>query len=335
MRSDTSSSPARRLRRLAERRSRRRPAIVAASLAVGLLATAGVTGALPVSGAQAVSVDHAAPFNDFALVSYSLPAEPALIAGSAEASAVVTEARAAISAADNSIAAVESVQADIVAAGVDLGTTETEITTDELAQAAERLERGTDAQHTVFLPGLTEDVVDLVDPVDAQVAQLRATLDAAIAEKARIEAESAEKARLEAEAAAAAEAEAAAAARTPAAPAAPNPVYATGGSAGDNSPGGAQASARAMLPEYGWGDDQFACLVSLWNKESGWNYQAYNASSGATGIPQALPGSKMASAGGDWQTNAATQVRWGLGYIAGRYGSPCGAWGHSQSVGWY
>ena len=90
-----------------------------------------------------------------------------------------------------------------------------------------------------------------------------------------------------------------------------------------------------MFPDYGWGDDQFGCLVALWNKESGWNYQAYNSSSGAFGIPQALPGSKMGTAGADWQTNAATQVAWGLGYIAGRYGSPCGAWSHSESYGWY
>jgi hypothetical protein len=90
-----------------------------------------------------------------------------------------------------------------------------------------------------------------------------------------------------------------------------------------------------MIGGYGWGDDQFSCLVSLWNKESGWNYQAYNRSSGAYGIPQALPGSKMGSAGADWQTNPATQIAWGLGYIAGRYGSPCGAWSHSQSTGWY
>jgi hypothetical protein len=73
----------------------------------------------------------------------------------------------------------------------------------------------------------------------------------------------------------------------------------------------------------------------LWNKESGWRVNAYNSGSGAYGIPQALPGSKMASAGADWQTNAATQIKWGLGYIKGRYGTPCGAWGHSQSVGWY
>ena len=90
-----------------------------------------------------------------------------------------------------------------------------------------------------------------------------------------------------------------------------------------------------MAANYGWGEDQFGCLVALWQKESGWNYQAYNSSSGATGIPQALPGSKMATAGADWQTNPATQIAWGLGYIAGRYGTPCGAWSHSQSVGWY
>ncbi|WP_246846220.1 phospholipase [Humibacter ginsenosidimutans] len=103
-----------------------------------------------------------------------------------------------------------------------------------------------------------------------------------------------------------------------------------------NTPSGAQAVAQSMAASrYGWGGDQFSCLVSLWNRESGWNYQAYNAGSGATGIPQALPGSKMASAGGDWATNAATQISWGLGYIAGSYGTPCGAWGHSQSYGWY
>ena len=103
-----------------------------------------------------------------------------------------------------------------------------------------------------------------------------------------------------------------------------------------NTPEGARATARSMAAStYGWGDDQFSCLDSLWQKESGWNYQAYNADGGATGIPQALPGSKMASAGADWQTSAATQISWGLGYIASVYGSPCAAWGHSQSVNWY
>lgn len=93
--------------------------------------------------------------------------------------------------------------------------------------------------------------------------------------------------------------------------------------------------AKQQLTERGWNDDQFRCLVALWQKESRWNPYAANPSSGAYGIPQALPGSKMSSAGEDWQTNPATQIRWGLGYIEGRYGDPCGAWGHSQSVGWY
>lgn len=93
--------------------------------------------------------------------------------------------------------------------------------------------------------------------------------------------------------------------------------------------------ARALLTEFGFSSDQFGCLDSLWTRESGWRVNADNPSSSAYGIPQALPGSKMSSAGADWATNPATQIRWGLGYIQDRYGSPCGAWGHSQSRGWY
>lgn len=103
-----------------------------------------------------------------------------------------------------------------------------------------------------------------------------------------------------------------------------------------NTPDGARATARAMAAsQYGWGDGQFSCLAKLWQKESGWNYQAYNKSGGATGIPQSLPGNKMAAAGADWQTNASTQIAWGLAYINGSYGSPCAAWSHSQAVNWY
>ncbi|RXZ51278.1 hypothetical protein ESP57_00390 [Agromyces fucosus] len=103
-----------------------------------------------------------------------------------------------------------------------------------------------------------------------------------------------------------------------------------------NTPDGARATARALAAsKYGWNDSQFQCLNQLWQKESGWSYTAYNASSGATGIPQSLPGSKMASAGSDWQTNAATQISWGLDYIARGYGTPCSAWSHSQSMNWY
>ena len=103
---------------------------------------------------------------------------------------------------------------------------------------------------------------------------------------------------------------------------------------GTPDPGSAQAIGHDMVIARGWGEDQFACLVALFNRESGWNVYAANPS-GAYGIPQALPGSKMATAGADWATNPATQITWGLGYIAARYGTPCGAWGHSQSAGWY
>lgn len=99
-------------------------------------------------------------------------------------------------------------------------------------------------------------------------------------------------------------------------------------------PGSAQAIAQQMVAARGWGADQYNCLVSLWNKESGWRVNAYNPS-GAYGIPQALPGSKMATAGADWQTNPATQITWGLNYISGVYGTPCGAWGHSVAKNWY
>ncbi len=100
-------------------------------------------------------------------------------------------------------------------------------------------------------------------------------------------------------------------------------------------PGSAQGIAYGMVTARGWGESEFACLVALWNKESGWRVNAYNASSGAYGIPQSLPGNKMASAGADWETNPATQITWGLGYIQGRYGTPCGAWAKSQRSGWY
>lgn len=103
----------------------------------------------------------------------------------------------------------------------------------------------------------------------------------------------------------------------------------------DPSPGSNKATAKSMLASAGFGADQWGCLEALWQKESGWNERAMNRYSGAYGIPQSLPGSKMASAGSDWQTNAATQIKWGLGYIKGRYGTPCGAWGHSQAKGWY
>jgi hypothetical protein len=101
------------------------------------------------------------------------------------------------------------------------------------------------------------------------------------------------------------------------------------------SAGDPQAIAAALLSKFGFSQSQMSCLVPLWAGESGWRWNAANPSSGAYGIPQALPGSKMATAGADWRTNPATQIEWGLGYIRDRYGSPCGAWGFKQGHGWY
>jgi len=153
--------------------------------------------------------------------------------------------------------------------------------------------------------------IDQVESLTQRAAAISTTVEAAAAEADRIAAEKA------AAAAAAAEAQ-----RLQAL-------------AASNTPAGAKAVAQSLASsKYGWGDGQFSCLVQLWQRESGWSYTAYNPS-GATGIPQALPGSKMASAGSDWATNAATQVAWGLGYIAGSYGTPCAAWAHSESFGYY
>ncbi|MFC0527730.1 aggregation-promoting factor C-terminal-like domain-containing protein [Phytohabitans kaempferiae] len=91
----------------------------------------------------------------------------------------------------------------------------------------------------------------------------------------------------------------------------------------------------ALLLSSGFGLDQMPCLDKLWTKESGWNHKARNPSSGAYGIPQAYPGGKMVSAGADWQTNPVTQIKWGLGYIKGRYGDPCAAWARSEDTGSY
>jgi hypothetical protein len=98
-----------------------------------------------------------------------------------------------------------------------------------------------------------------------------------------------------------------------------------------------RAAARALLGDFGFDDSQWGCLDKLWMGESGWRYTASNSSSGAYGIPQALPGSKMAGVGSDWQTNPVTQIKWGLSYIKRSYGTPCGAWNtwQSRSPHWY
>lgn len=97
-----------------------------------------------------------------------------------------------------------------------------------------------------------------------------------------------------------------------------------------------QAYAKNLcINTYGWTENDFNCLVKLWERESNWNPNAHNKSSGAHGIPQSLPASKMASEGDDYYTNGKTQIKWGLKYIKNRYGTPSNAWAHSQQKGWY
>ena len=101
------------------------------------------------------------------------------------------------------------------------------------------------------------------------------------------------------------------------------------------TPAKAKVLAKSMVAARGWSSAQHTCLVKLWEKESNWKYKARNRSSGAYGIPQALPARKMASAGSDWRTNPATQIKWGLKYVKERYGTPCRAWSFKRANGWY
>ena len=113
------------------------------------------------------------------------------------------------------------------------------------------------------------------------------------------------------------------------------PAYVKMTPAVESSAHWAQHIARNMLAKYGWGARQWTPLYNLWMRESGWYKYAYNPSSGAYGIPQAVPGSKMASAGANWRTKSRPQVRWGLGYIKSVYGYPRRAWDHELAYGWY
>ena len=102
------------------------------------------------------------------------------------------------------------------------------------------------------------------------------------------------------------------------------------------TPDGAREIAKSLMEEkYGWGNKQYACLDDLWIKESNWNYRASNKRTGAHGIPQALPATKMDSAGTDWRTNPVTQISWGLRYIDVRYDTPCKAWAKFKRSNWY
>ncbi len=242
-----------------------------------------------------------------------------------ESSSALADATAALAGAKSTVAEVKS-EAD--KADLDLGDVEIAIDTTELADLAREL-RTIELMPALFIPHMTDETVAETARVAGEIDGLQQALADAKEKKAAEEA--AKKKAAEAKAKAEREAAEKAAAQRSASSSAPSPASGSRQYSG----GDARAIARDMLAQRGWGDDQFQCLDALWSRESGWNYQAYNSSSGAFGIPQALPGSKMASAGSDWQTNPATQIRWGLGYIDGRYGTPCGAWNHSQSYGWY
>jgi hypothetical protein len=129
--------------------------------------------------------------------------------------------------------------------------------------------------------------------------------------------------------------QAAVASPTPAPSSTPTPSATPATTPPPAASGSPQAIAQSMLKSFGWSSSQFSCLKPLWQHESSWSVSASNSSTGAYGIPQAVPGSKMASAGPDWKTNPSTQIKWGLGYIKGTYGSPCAAWSHEQADGWY
>ncbi|WEK62638.1 MAG: phospholipase [Candidatus Microbacterium colombiense] len=264
----------------------------------------GITLTVGIVSAPAAGAENRDPLADLAAAATATGAQP-LRDITDDASLAFVEAKDAVADAD-------ALTADVAASDLDLGDAVVVIDTADLQDDVDAL-AGRDLIPALLLEDLTTDVVAETDAVAGQTTALRETFTAAQEKLAAEEA-----------AAAAAKAAQEKAAADAAALAAANTVD------------GAKATAQAMASEkYGWGADQFSCLSSLWTKESGWNYQAYNADGGATGIPQALPGSKMASAGSDWQTNAATQIAWGLDYISRGYGSPCSAWSHSQAMNWY
>ncbi|HYI52216.1 MAG TPA: phospholipase [Microbacterium sp.] len=284
----------------------RRTRTIGTVVAISLLAVAGLGATAPAFAVQTAATPGTAAV--------------AVIGPDAETLHEISDdAQSSLDAARDALTVAARVTADIAAAGLDVGVPDTTIDTAHLRDGIDRLS-AFDIMPALLLSGITADTVSETRQVLAHAERLRDGLAAAEAQKAAEEA--AAQAAAEAAAQAQRDAEAAAAAAVALANA--------------NTPEGAQATARQLASgSYGWGEGEFSCLMSLWTKESGWNYQAYNDSSGATGIPQALPGSKMASAGSDWQTNATTQIAWGLDYISAVYGSPCSAWGHSQATDWY
>ncbi|GAA3910937.1 phospholipase [Microbacterium invictum] len=239
--------------------------------------------------------------------------------GPVKLDAIVTDAEDALTAAQEARSSAWTTMTDVRTSGLSLGDEATDVITTDLTAAISELS-DLDVTPTYMLPAQTADVLEQTRTVAADTAALREQLTVAQEKKAAEEAAAAAAAEVKRKAEEA-ERKAEEAAATLAA---------------ENTRAGAKAVAQDLAAsEYGWGGDQFSCLERLWTRESGWDYQAYNASSGATGIPQSLPGSKMATAGADWQTSARTQIVWGLDYISRAYGTPCAAWGHSQATNWY
>ena len=281
-------------------------AATCAGLALGMVATTGLAMAAPVS------------LPDASASSFSSPGSALPLTSAPTLEAVTTGADSALDAAHGALASASAVEADVAATGLPLAIGDASIDTAALQDAVDRL-GSSDLLPVLIVPALSQNAQTETERVTARVATVQQSLDQAKAEKAA--ADAAAEAKRQEEAAAAAEAQ--------------RQKEAAEALARVNTPDGARAyAAQLASSKYGWGSDQFSCLSSLWNKESGWNYQAYNPS-GATGIPQSLPGSKMATFGADWQTNAATQIAWGLDYISRGYGTPCSAWSHSQATNWY
>lgn len=271
---------------------------VTATTILGITLSVGIASS-PAAGAMVPDASAA--------VSRTLVGAEPLAQISQEATATLVEAKSAV-------ASAQTLSADVVASGLDVGTASA-VDTADLEDDIDRL-ADREVMPLLLVGILADEAESETTRVVADTEELQAALAAAQEKKA---AEEAAKAAAEKAAAEQLAAEQAAAALAAA-----------------NTVEGAKATAQQMMSSrYGWGGDQFSCLESLWTKESGWNYQAYNADGGATGIPQALPGSKMAAAGADWQSSAATQIAWGLGYISSTYGTPCSAWSHSQAMNWY
>lgn len=279
----------------------RRPMTILGTVCATLLGVTLSVGLASTPAAGAVTPDVAAAF-------------PRTVLGADQFSSIADDTRSAVSTAEAAASVADALSDEVAASGLDVGAT-VKVDTSTLEDRIDALDDA-EVMPLLLLDTRMEEAAAETRRVVSETGVLRDAFTVAQQKKAAEDAARAAAEQKAAEEQAAQEAAAALAAA--------------------NTVDGAKATARQLMAStYGWGGDQFSCLESLWTKESGWNYQAYNADGGATGIPQALPGSKMAAAGADWQSNAATQIAWGLGYISSAYGTPCSAWSHSQAMNWY